>query len=179
MGVFKTAEPVPLVISALAPDANDSDIAGTPAPPVAPLIAAVAPVPATVTIGILDPELRERCLDLFSVFDESNQTHRFDTVISEASRILEDRVRKRAGLGVELIGMDLMSAAFGTTPPKLQLSTVENEQKAAHLLFRGAVGFIRNPVQHQLLSQLHRDRVLQILGYIDYLLYLTATATKL
>ncbi len=178
MGVFKSADPLPLVISAPAALPSQATVA-TPVPSPSLAAPATAQAPAPVTIGILDPELRERCLDLFNVFDETNQTHRFDTVISEATRILEDRVRKRAGLGVDLIGMDLMSAAFGTTPPKLQMSSVDNEQKAAHLLFRGAVGFIRNPVQHQLLSQLHRDRVLQILGYIDYLLYLTATATKL
>jgi len=177
MGVFKGADPLPLVISS--PAAPSHAAVTKPVPSPSSAAPATAQAPAPVTIGIVDPELRERCLDLFNVFDETNQTHRFDTVISEATRILEDRVRKRAGLGVDLIGMDLMSAAFGTTPPKLQLSSVDNEQKAAHLLFRGAVGFIRNPVQHQLLSQLHRDRVLQILGYIDYLLYLTATATKL
>lgn len=61
---------------------------------------AAVPVPKPVlisTIEIADSELRGRCMDLFGQFSESGQHDRLDTVISEATRILEDRLRRLSG----------------------------------------------------------------------------------
>jgi len=130
------------------------------------------------TIEIVDQQLRGRCLDLFNEFDSSNQSHRFDTVVTEATRVLEDRVRTLAALGNEVSGVDLMTKAFGPKAVILRLSSQDSEQEAAHLLFRGAFGFIRNPAHHRLIEKLEKERVLQILGFVDYLLYLAETAVK-
>jgi len=166
MGVFKGAEPTPLIIAPAAAERA---------------VTAAAKVTVTqstyTTIELVDQELRERCLDLFNDFDSSLQSHRFDTVIGEATRILEDRIRKVGGFGTDLSGLDLMKAAFSSSPAKLQLSAHAAEQEGAHLLFRGVIAFIRNPVHHRL-EEIQRERAIQILGFIDYLLHLVEGAAK-
>jgi len=128
------------------------------------------------TIQILDSELRERCLDLFASFQEDGSHERLDTVIAEATRILETRLRALAKANQTCVGVDLARAAFAGTPPSLKVSDVAAEQEAAHLLYRGTFGFIRNQVQHRLLGELNPERVLQVLGMIDYLLYVAENA---
>ena len=49
-------------------------------------------------IDILDGPLNTRCLDLFGMFNQESQEDRFDTVVMEATKILEDRLRKAANL---------------------------------------------------------------------------------
>lgn len=132
----------------------------------------------TDSIQILDAELRERCLDLFEAFHKDGKHERFDTVISEATRIFETRLRSLSGAPDKCKGVDLAQAAFGGNPPVLKVSDVSAEQQAVHLLYRGAFGFIRNPFQHKLLGKLSPDRVLQILGFIDYLLYIAENAER-
>jgi hypothetical protein len=181
MGVFRDADPIPLQVGDLAsvPVKTISSGARHEIPGVGLPAAAAAAVPKiATTIEILDPQLRERCLDLFTYFDESNQTHRFDNVVSEATRILEDRVRTLAVLGPDVSGVDLMTKAFAPKAVILRLSSQDSEQEAAHLLFRGAFGFIRNPAHHRILDKLEKERVLQVLGFVDYLLYLAHSATK-
>jgi uncharacterized protein (TIGR02391 family) len=188
LGIFRDAEPVVLEVAgvALLPAAAPAvpEEQGRAKVPSIPDERTVLPAPPShslrlaTSIELVDPQLRERCLDLFNVFDESNQPHRFDTVVSEATRILEDRVRALATLGPEISGVDLMTKVFSPKAPILRLSSQDAEQEAAHLLFRGAFGFIRNPAHHRLLDIMEKERVVQILGLVDYLLYLAETATK-
>lgn len=167
MGVFADAEPVPLIV---APEAAERPAIA------APSVTVTKPRYAA-TIELVDEELRERCLDLFNDFDSAAQAHRFDTVVGEATKILEDRIRRLAGFGPELSGLDLMKAAFSTPPVKLELSTYGPEQEGAHLLFRGVIGLIRNPAHHRI-EKVERERALQILGFVDYLLHLVEAAAK-
>jgi len=127
---------------------------------------------------ILDVELQHRCLDLFESFKNDGAHERLDTVVSEATRILEDRLRKIAGIEKNVTGVDLAKQALGTTPPVLLVSDIQAEQDAAHLLFRGVFGFIRNSVHHHIVGELKPERVIQILGTIDYLLSVIEGATK-
>lgn len=130
------------------------------------------------TIELLDPQIRERCLDLFNTFHLEDQTHRLDIVITEATRILEDRIRRLSGADPNLDGLKLVAFAFGGTNPKLKLGTIQSEQDAAHQMFRGVFGFIRNPFHHRLIEKVEKERVLQILGMIDYWIYLTESAER-
>ena len=122
------------------------------------------------SIEIMDHELRSRCLDLFNQFQESGQTDRNDTVLSEASRILENRLRSLLGADSGKTARQLVSDAFNAKQPRLVVSTITAEQESAQLLFLGTFGFIRNQVQHKLLGNMPAERVLQILGWTDYLL---------
>ena len=135
-------------------------------------------VPAT-RVELLDPELRRRCADLYEQFsgDPADQD-RFDTVLREASTVLEERIRRVSGLPAHLHGLDLVSAAFAPDNGELIVSIDRNEQEGAHLLFRGYFGFIRNTVGHHLVAAYTRERAAQVLGYADYLLFLLSQARR-
>lgn len=167
-GVFKNASPLELLAShgesAAAADTQtvSQDM---------PLLSAGRPRPVLVgSIEILDHELRTRCLDLFNQFQESGQSDRNDTVVSEAVKILENRLRTVTSCEDGKNARQLVTLAFNIEKPILEVSKVRAEQEAAQLLFLGTFGFIRNQVQHKLLGDMSADRVLQILGWIDYLL---------
>lgn len=130
------------------------------------------------SIEILDPELRSRCLDLFLSFKQDGQHERLDTVVTEATRILEDKLRTISGAPATCVGVDLATYAFSGKTPQLTVSEIQAEQESAHLLFRGVFGFIRNHVHHHLVDNLSPDRVLQIVGMVDYLIFLTESATR-
>jgi len=135
------------------------------------------PVRIISSIGILDSQLRERCLDVLEQFDQQGEPHRYDTVISEATRVLEDRVRRISGASADLDGVALMSFVFAGTSPRLVISQDPAEQEAAHLMFRGVFGYVRNPYHHRLIENVALERVIQILGMIDFLLLLVQNAT--
>jgi hypothetical protein len=130
------------------------------------------------SIEIVDSELRSRCLDLFNAFEEGGQRDRLDTVVTEATRILENRIRLLSTANPECVGVELAAFAFGTQTPRLKVSNVVAEQESAHLLYRGTFGFIRNQVHHRLAGELSPERVLQVLGLIDYLLALAESAQR-
>ena len=178
-GVFKNASPVPL-LAQYESQLESAEIAQTvgPASEVS-LLTAARPRPVLVSsIEVLDHELRTRCLDLFNQFQESGQSERNDTVVAEASRILENRLRAVTGCTDGSTGKQLVTLAFNGQKPRLRVSSVPSEQEAAQLLFLGTFGFIRNQVQHKLLGSLPAERVLQVLGWIDYLLSVIEQAER-
>lgn len=176
-GVFKNATLVPL----LAPQRESSGQRDEQLSEKEPSLLDVSrPRPIFVdSIEILDGELRTRCLDLFNKFQESGQSERNDTVVSEASRILENRLRMMAGSKDGENARSLVTRAFNGRSARLRVSDVPAEQEAAQLLFLGVFGFIRNQVQHKLLANVPAERALQILGLIDYLLSVIEQAEKI
>jgi hypothetical protein len=170
IGVFKEASIRPLLADEVLP--RSTPAAPLPGSPIA--TATIQPSrPVMIdSIEILDPELRTRCMDLFGQFTETGQHDRLDTVVTEATRILEDRLRRLSGAGPTIVGVDLATLALSGAAPRIVLSAVAAEQDAAHLLFRGVFGFVRNRVHHHLVADLSPVRVLQIVGTIDYLLSL-------
>lgn len=179
-GVFKNASPVQLLAQYEPLSRNEESEGEEIATSEISLLAASRPRPVLVgSIEILDHELRTRCLDLFNQFQESGQSDRNDTVVAEASRILENRLRAVTNCTDGSTGKHLVTLAFGGQKPRLRVSSVPSEQEAAQLLFLGTFGFIRNQVQHKLLGSLPAERVLQVLGWIDYLLSVIEQADRI
>lgn len=129
----------------------------------------------TENLQILDDELRKRCLRLLKGDDFENQ---LDTVVREMSVILEDRIRKRAEIKDKATGPTLMSRAFSGDNPILSFSDDKDLQESAHLLYRGYSGFVRNEVMHKIVTTFTKERVIQLLGFVDYLLFLLTQAKK-
>lgn len=166
-GVFRLASESPLLVS---------DITSPPEALARTSAQEVSTTPRTIllpSIELLDSELRSRCVDLFANFAKGGQHDRLDTVVTEATRILEDRLRRVSAAPPEIVGVALAKFAFAGEAPRIQVSEVPAEQEAAHLMFRGLFGFVRNHVHHRLTGPLEPQRVLQILGMIDYLLSLS------
>jgi hypothetical protein len=173
-GVFQEATPMPLLVSDVAPESV------TAGPPLTESLATAAtPRPLVLaSIEILDADLRARCLDLFDSFETKGQRDRMDTVVTEATRVLEDKLRKVSGAAAEVSGLDLVKHAFGGDPPELRVSNVAAEQQAAASLFRGVFGLIRNVAHHRLLGELEPERVLQVLGMVDYCIAIAQGARR-
>jgi uncharacterized protein (TIGR02391 family) len=172
-GVFSEATPWPLLVDQLEvqQEPEQEDITSDY------ISHAKRPKPVFVnSIEILDSELKKRCLDLFNHFEETSQPERHDTVVTEATRILENRLRLLTKTSGSESGAELAVKAFAGKEPMFIVSDIQSEQDAAHLLFRGAFGYIRNRAHHKLLSDLSAERVLQILGFIDYLISVAESA---
>ena len=176
IGVFGPASHLDLLADQVFKQEPPSDPSPTAEMPIA---SKSAPRPVVVdSVEILDADLSARCLDLFSQFQEGGQTERLDTVVTEATRILEHRIRSMCGAPAECVGVELATYAFGGPDPRLKVSDVKAEQDAAHLLARGTFGFIRNPVHHKLMPNLSADRVIQIVAMFDYLIFVADSASR-
>jgi len=116
------------------------------------------------TISFLDDELRERCADLLA------RPGKADTAVREACVVLEDRLRRAAALGKATIGVDLVDRCLSPRDGKLLLSDVTAEQQGIHQLYRGTIGFFKNPTSHRLIQEYDVTRARQVVGLIDTLL---------
>jgi uncharacterized protein Ymh len=130
-------------------------------------------------VELLDEGLRRRCGDLYEQF-AADPTHqdRFDTVLRDASVVIESRIREATGLAESLIGEALLAKALAADTGELIFSNDKNEQKAVHLLFLGFFGFIRNSVNHRLVPTYTKERAAQVLGMADYLLFLLSQGRR-
>ena len=174
-GVFASASPVPLLVDQL-DEQNKYEEQEVEVKHEA-ITFARRPKPVFIeSIEILDSELKGRCLDLFNHFEEVSQPERHDTVVTEATRILENRLRILTKTTGGETGAELAAKAFAGKTPMFKISNIQAEQDAAHLLFRGAFGYIRNRAHHKLLADIPPERVLQILGFIDYLISVAESA---
>jgi hypothetical protein len=177
-GVFSAATPYPLVIEQLPPLTTDTE--PTKAPTSATVSEPMMRPRAVVleSIEIRDPELRRRCLDLLAQFHQDGEHDRLDTVVSEATRILEDRLRLLSDAPTGLAGKEVAGFAFNPSKRRLVVSEVPAEQEAAHLLYLGVFGFVRNRAHHRMLGELEPERVLQIVGMVDYLISVAQAAQR-
>lgn len=123
------------------------------------------------TIEIKDLELRRRCLDLVIKFQHDGDSDRLDSVVREATVVLEGRLRDLLQDNEGIPVKKLIENAFGSNP-KIPVTSVPAELQGVHALFRGTFGFIRNRHHHKLSTELQVIEVIQILGFIDYLLAL-------
>lgn len=64
-------------------------------------------------------------------------------------KAVEVRVRKLAGFGDDVIGVDLMNKAFGPSGPLTDTSAGKGEQDGTRMLFAGAYAVLRNPAGHR------------------------------
>jgi Protein of unknown function (Hypoth_ymh) len=175
-GVFRAATPHAIIVEQSPPlTINVADC--TPASD--SVVVRSSPPRVLESIQIRDPELRRRCLDLFDQFRQDGEHDRLDTVISEATRILEDRLRSLSGAPPTCIGGELAAFAFAARPAaRLVVSEIPTEQEGAHLLYRGVFGFVRNSAHHRLLGDLQPERVLQVVGTADYLISVAEAARR-
>jgi hypothetical protein len=130
-GIFRAATPYPLVIDQLPQDDPKTRSMEAPSPAATPPAPTMRPRAVVLeSIEIRDPELRRRCLDLLAQFRQDGEHDRLDTVVSEATRILEARLRALAVADASCSGVDLAALAFRPPEPRLVVSEVLAEQEA-------------------------------------------------
>ena len=73
----------------------------------------------------------------------------YDVAVLQAMKAVEVSVREAAGLGNELVGVSLMSAAFKDGGQLADATMEKGEQVARMNLFAGAIGSYKNPHSHR------------------------------
>lgn len=118
--------------------------------------------------AIKDNELRDRCGDLLTA------NGHFDRVISQASLVLEDRVRRKSGFDRSLYGTGLINAAIKANPSEspIVFSTTPSEQEGYANIVRGLMLALRNETNHNIMHGFTREDALSICGFIDRILRL-------
>lgn len=117
---------------------------------------------------ISDEGLRSRCKDLLEAEDH------FDRAITQATLILEDRLRKITGSADELIGTSLVNRVISGDSAKSMIvfSAVPAEQQGFADLMRGLVGVYRNPFHHRLIAGVSRAQAYVACLWVDEMLRL-------
>jgi len=116
--------------------------------------------------SIVDDELRARCSDILSA--PSN----FDRVINQATLVLEDRIRTKAGVGKDLVGVNLVNKVLNSDMDRtiLLVSDSSEEHEGICHICRGIMLSFRNPTHHFLSDDITREDALKLTAFIDYLL---------
>lgn len=120
---------------------------------------------------IENQELLEHTLDSFNDGD-------YDSAIFNAFKLVEETVRAKAGLDVKDIGVTLMSKALNPTNGRLVIPKclVVAEQEGVHSLFRGAIGFFKNPTSHRTVNYNDRMEAIQVIVFAEVLLNILSKA---
>ena len=112
----------------------------------------------------LDPVLAKEVYPLFIRGD-------YDTAVFRAFKEVEIRVRGKAGLPKELIGVPLMRRAFHDETGSLtDQEAAPGEKQAISDLFAGAIGTFKNPSSHRDVDFEDPGEVAEIILFANYLL---------
>lgn len=128
---------------------------------------------AAIEYLLKDDELRNRCSDLLKA--KAN----FDRVFREATTVLDDRLKRLAGIsntGIEPSA--LVVKALHPNRPMLRLSADKGEQEGFFLVCKGLFQAFRNPTHHQLSDKFSREDALRFCGFVDALLVVLQQAQK-
>lgn len=110
------------------------------------------------------PDLLKRCQISYLNGEYAN-------AVFVAFRLVEVRVRELAELPTSDIGTGLIGKAMGKEAPILKFSAHPAEQEAAASLFRGALGYLKNPLSHHEVEHPDRGRALERLAFASMLLH--------
>jgi hypothetical protein len=124
--------------------------------------------------SIKDEELKNRCSDLLSA------TGHFDRVINQATLVLEDRIRTRAGIDKPMVGVQLVNAVLNADLAKTVLRVSENpeEHEGVCHMCRGVMLTFRNPTHHHVIDTYSGEDALKVCAFIDNLLTLIDNASE-
>jgi uncharacterized protein (TIGR02391 family) len=122
--------------------------------------------------SIQDEVLKSRCADLLSA------PGNFDRVINQATLVLEDRLRTKAGSSSGSVGVALVNEVVRGDPTfsPLKISDIKSEQDGYASILRGVMQAYRNPTHHQVLDHISREDALKVCAFIDSVLNLVDNA---
>ena len=126
--------------------------------------------------SIEDGDIKARCGDIL-LGDGP-----YDRAINQATQILEDRIKDKAGLSEKpLIGIPLVSKAVHPKIDEtiLKFSDKADIQEGYSNLFKGIISNYRNPTHHSLSFECSREYALKVCAYIDELLRIIEASEKI
>jgi uncharacterized protein (TIGR02391 family) len=119
---------------------------------------------AQIRFRDLHPKIVKRC----KVYLANGQ---YDDAILTAMKLVETGLRETSGLTADDLGVHLVSKALGKegllTLPDARTAS---EQESLHQLFRGALGFFKNPLSHRFLDETDPHYTFMVLGFASILL---------
>jgi uncharacterized protein (TIGR02391 family) len=119
--------------------------------------------PFRLALPLLHPKIQHRCRASF----DSGQ---YEDTIFNATKTIEDEIRRFIGADEESLGTKLISEALTGDNPRLVLSTIKAEQEGAHALFRGVIGWLKNPRSHRFLDTDDRTAAFEALAFASSLM---------
>jgi len=122
-----------------------------------------------------DAELRERCEDILLA------RSKFDRPISQATLVLEDRIRKKAEPDKKLTGENLVGFAFNEEVSKTVLRVPGGDPEAQRgftQILRGVFPAFRNKTHHSVTDTFSREDAMRVCGFIDVLLLVIDKSDK-
>ena len=123
-----------------------------------------------------DAELRGRCLDLLDA------RSRFDRAISQATLVLEDRIRKKAKPQTPMTGESLVNFAFKDDIAKTVLRVASgqaDDQRGFTNILRGIVPAFRNQTHHHVTESFSQEDAILVVGFVDVLLRVVESAVDM
>jgi len=117
---------------------------------------------------VSDEGLMKSCRDAFVAGN-------YWDAIFNAQRHLEVRIKEKSEL--DMGGQDLMTAAFSTNKPRLDIKATDDieEKKGFRFIMMGMIKFHRNQKAHNK-GAIDIESAYQIIGYVDYLLKIVKEA---
>lgn len=115
------------------------------------------------TLAGLHEKIRARFEPLF-------KNGHLDEAVLAAMKAVEEELRAKINAEPGCCGVDVVDWAIPQQSPPLTFSQVASEQQAAHFLFRGAVGFIRNPQAHRFIEIDDRQEAVEQLAFASMLM---------
>lgn len=138
-------------------------------PPIVQEIIRKTQINSSFSLSRLHPEVVYKCDQLFT-FGHYNEA------IFCAFRLVEERVRELANGRHEDVGVKLVSLALGSANPAIELSEIPAEQDSAHALFRGAIGYFKNPRSHRTVGEPSDEEAFEALAFASLLIRLLEEA---
>lgn len=122
---------------------------------------------------ILDVELQDRCKDLLKA------KRNFDRVFREATTILDNRIKKLAGL-TRMKPLDAIGKAVNPDPTKaiLKISDENFEQEGFFNICKGLILLFRDRTHHEISDKFSREDALKFCGFVDIILATLNKAKK-
>jgi uncharacterized protein (TIGR02391 family) len=104
----------------------------------------------------------------------------FESAVFKAFKLVEEAVRRRSGQPTSLVGVNLMTAALKPGGGVLHHpeAQVEAEKEGLHQLFRGAIGWFKNPSSHRTVGYSDPQHAAHVLAFANLLLDLLDQCKK-
>lgn len=115
----------------------------------------------------------------FELFEDSILSLMVDNhcsaAVFEAFKYIETIVREKGGYAKTEKGVPLMRKAFNKdNGPLINAEWTDAEKEAIAQLFAGAIGFMKNPSSHHMIT-FNKDEALEMLNFAHYLLRILKT----
>jgi uncharacterized protein (TIGR02391 family) len=115
---------------------------------------------------------------IISTCQDDFDSGKYEKAIFSAYKLVEEEVRVKAGLSESDYGVSLITKALHPDKGVLSIPQCKlvNEQEAVYNLFKGALGFFKNPSSHRTVNYNEPLITIEILAFAELLLKILSTA---